>query len=214
MRSASVRSRSTATAPPPGIGAAVTSNVRPTAIVFERAEVTTCVARRFLNRGQKIRVANAVDQRRIQPRSAVQQPVHAAIGPLHASVDIDRNHRVLHAVEQRFQFALAGLHARKAFFDAARRLIQRRRHLADLVRRSGRDSAVRSPAATRSANSTIRCRRRPTYCDMPPPPPASRKQTRSATPRTAPRASGRSVISTSGSGYASRTAPPETGAAT
>ena len=41
MRSVSVRSRSTATAPPPGMGAAVTSKVRPETMVFERAEVTT-----------------------------------------------------------------------------------------------------------------------------------------------------------------------------
>jgi len=31
---------STATAPPPGMGAAVTSKMRPGAMVFERAEVT------------------------------------------------------------------------------------------------------------------------------------------------------------------------------
>src|SRR5580700_8294793 len=87
MRSVSVRSRSTATAPPPGIGAAVTSNVRPEAMVFARA---------FLNRSEKFRVAHAVNQRSIQSRSTQQQTIHAAIRPLDAPVDIHRDYGVLH----------------------------------------------------------------------------------------------------------------------
>src|ERR1700722_18004632 len=38
MRSVSVRSRSTATTPPPGMGAAVMSKVRPAVMVFDRAD--------------------------------------------------------------------------------------------------------------------------------------------------------------------------------
>ena len=91
------------------------------------------VARRFLNRGEKVRVTYAVDQWRIQPRSSKQQTVHAPIRPLHAPVDIHRNHRVLHAVKKSFQLALAVLNASVTFLHTARRLIEGRRHLPDLV---------------------------------------------------------------------------------
>ena len=115
-------------------------------MVFERARPDYLVARRFLNGGEKVRVAHAVDQRRIQARSMQQQTVHAPIRPLHTPIGIDRNHSVLHAVEQSFQLALAGLNASVTFFHAARRFIECRRHLPDLVRRSGSNSGGQIPA--------------------------------------------------------------------
>ncbi len=195
------------------MGAAVTSKVRPEAMVFERADADHLVARRFLNRGEKVRVADAVDQRRIQARSAKQQTVHAPIGPLHASVDIDRNHRVLHAVEKSFQLALAGLNASVTFLHPARRLIECRRHLPDLVRRSGSDSGGQIPAGhalgkiydpLQTPAHILRSGRRHHHRE-------NESGERSPEQR---HGSGRSVISISGNGYASRTAPPETGAAT
>src|ERR1019366_4726425 len=111
MRSVSVRSRSTATAPPPSNG------------VRARGP-DDLVARRILNRGEKVRVADAVDQRRIQAQGTKQQTVHAPIGPLDAPLDIDRDHRVLHAVEKSFQLALAGLNASVTFLHPPCRLIQ------------------------------------------------------------------------------------------
>ena len=61
MRSVSVKSRSTATAPPPGMGAAVTSKVRPARDGVRARGGDHMVAGGLLNGGQKIRIANAVN---------------------------------------------------------------------------------------------------------------------------------------------------------
>jgi len=45
--------------------------------------------------------------------------VHGLIGPLHEAIGTDGDDRVLHAVEQGFELALAGLDGGETFFDAA-----------------------------------------------------------------------------------------------
>jgi uncharacterized protein YgbK (DUF1537 family) len=98
------------------------------------------VAGGFLNGGQKVRVADAVDQRGIQARRALEQAGHAAIGPLHPAIGANGNDRILHAVEEGLEFALAGLHAGEAFLNLARGHVESGRHLADLIGGGGSDS--------------------------------------------------------------------------
>ena len=96
--------------------------------------------RGFLHCRQEIGIAHAIDERRIQPRRAQQKAVHAAIRPLHTPVGSNGDHGVLHAVEERFEFILAGLQAVKTLFHAARRLVERGGYLAHFIFGSGRNS--------------------------------------------------------------------------
>ena len=45
--------------------------------------------------------------------------IHGLIRPLHQPVGANRDHRVLHAIEQSFELALAGTHGGKTAFDLA-----------------------------------------------------------------------------------------------
>ena len=132
-RSVSVRSRSTATAPPPGIGAAVTSKVRPGndgpgpgGKYFSRFT-------RSPHRSQEIRIANGLDQGRILAGVLRNQFVHGLVGPLHAIIGADGDDGVLHAVEQGLELALAGLQCGKTFFQMAGGFVERGGHLSDFV---------------------------------------------------------------------------------
>ena len=70
------------------------------------------------------------------------QAVHRLIGPLHQPIGADGNNRVLHAVEQGFQLALAGLHGGKTLFDATGRLIDGSGNPADFVLRRFEDAGL------------------------------------------------------------------------
>jgi len=127
MRSASVRSRSTATARRRASARGHVERAPHGDRVRPRGGYDL-FARRFLNRGQKSgRGRCRSTGHSAAERDAANDPCRD--WPTARVRRRRRNHRVLHAVEQRFQFPLAGLNANETFFHAARRLIQRRRHL-------------------------------------------------------------------------------------
>ena len=144
-RSVSVRSRSTATAPPPGIGAAVTSNVRPGRTECARAEVNRLPS---LAPCRASRNPDHAPIPLLAPADADvlwDKPFHASICPLHLPVRSDRDHRVLHGIEKRFELALALLHGRETVFQAPRRFVESGRNLPDLIRRIRRDACAQIP---------------------------------------------------------------------
>ena len=69
--------------------------------------------------GQEIGIANGLHQQRILTGSLRNQFVHGLVRPLHAVVGTDRDDGVLHAVEQGFQLALAGLQRGETFLQMA-----------------------------------------------------------------------------------------------
>ena len=103
-----------------------------------------------LNGGQKVGVANAVNDGRVQTVRRWEKTVHAAICPLDAAVGADRDHGILHAIQQSFEFALTGLHAREAFFQTASSLVESGRYLPDFVAGRGGD-----PGGKVSARNTL-----------------------------------------------------------
>ena len=76
------------------------------------------------HRGQEIRIANGLDQGRILAGVLGNQFVHGLVCPLHAIIRADRDDGVLHAVEQGFELALAGLQRGEAFFQMAGGLVE------------------------------------------------------------------------------------------
>ena len=65
------------------------------------------------------------------------------IGPLHEAVGADGDDRVLHAVEQGFELALAGADGGETLFDAAGSLIDGAGDAADFIRRSFQDAGLK-----------------------------------------------------------------------
>ena len=94
---------------------------------------------------QKIRIANCFDHGSVKPRPQRKQPVHGLVGPLHSLLVIDGQHRILHAVQQGFQLALAGSQGGKVSFELAGGLVQGGRQLANLVSRSLADACREIP---------------------------------------------------------------------
>ena len=157
------------------------------------------VVRGFLDGGEKIGIAHAINQRRVQPGRAKQKTVHAAIRPLHTPIGADGDHGVLHAVEERLELILAGLHADKVFFDAPRRAVECSGNLPDFIYRSGGDSGSKVAGGDALGETHDALRRRPRYCEVTA---ASRRAIPNAMsdPRSNASPNGRSVISISGNG--------------
>ncbi len=112
----------------------------------------TCVP----HRGQEIGIANGLDQRSVLARVLRDQFVHGLVRPLHAIVGADGDDGILHAVEQGFELALAGLQSGETFFQMAGGLVQRGGDLSDFVRRTLR-RCVRSGLRRRRGRQSARC---------------------------------------------------------
>ena len=69
--------------------------------------------------GEEIGIANGFDNRRVEARVLGNKAIHGLVGPLHEAVGADGDDGVLHAVEQGFELALAGLHGGKTALDLA-----------------------------------------------------------------------------------------------
>ena len=63
------------------------------------------------------------------------KPIHGLVGPLHQTVGAHRDHRVLHAVEQSFELALAGAHGGKTAFDLAGGFVDGSSNAANFIQR-------------------------------------------------------------------------------
>src|SRR5438309_11781108 len=98
-RSVSVRSRKTATAPPPGRGAAVTSKLRPGTMEPARAEAIFFPSV-IAHGGQQLGVAHGFYDWSIQPRALCHQALHAPIAPLHSTVRAHGPDGILHGVKK------------------------------------------------------------------------------------------------------------------
>ena len=118
-RSVSVRSRSTATAPPSGRGAAVTSKARPGTIGCGARGLDLFRRGGGFDGGEEIGIADGFNDRSIEASVLRDEAVHGLVGPLHEAVGTDGDDGVLHAVEQGFELALAGAHGGKTAFDLA-----------------------------------------------------------------------------------------------
>ena len=92
----------------------------------------------------------------LQPRALRNQAVHGLIRPLHQAVGTYGDNRVLHAVEQGFELALAGTHGGKTVLDLAGGLIDGGGDPADFVLRRHR--------ATRAGDRLRRCGRQHRQC--------------------------------------------------
>ena len=73
--------------------------------------------------GEKIGIANGFDDGSVETRVLRNEAIHGLIGPLHEAVGADGDDRVLHAVQEGFELALAGAHGGEAAFDLSGSLV-------------------------------------------------------------------------------------------
>ena len=78
----------------------------------------------FVNQAQQIRIANGAYQRRSDRDRTCRQRFHCAIEPGYFAIGRDREHRVIHAVEQGLELLPAALQGAKVDFQLARRFIE------------------------------------------------------------------------------------------
>jgi hypothetical protein len=97
------------------------------------------------------------------------QTIHAAVCPLHPAIGSDGNNRVLHAVEQSFEFSLICLQSGEAFFQLAGSFIEGTSNLSNFIHRgfgdargqiSARDLIRKSNNATQAACGVLGGERR------------------------------------------------------
>src|SRR5215469_4831744 len=81
-----------------------------------------------------IGVAYGLDELRADPRPWA-EAIHPAVCPLHITVPIDRDDRILHAIQQSFKLPLAVLQSREVRFHAADSAVERARYQANFVER-------------------------------------------------------------------------------
>ncbi len=97
----------------------------------------------FLDGGEEVGVADGFDYRLLQASALRNQAVHGLISPLYEAVGAHGDDGVLHAVEQGFKLALAGLDGGETLLDAAGSLIDGAGDAANFVRRSFEDAGLK-----------------------------------------------------------------------
>ncbi len=163
-RSVSVRSRRTATAPPSGSGAAVTSKARPATM-----EVARDVRLFFLvvasDCGQKIGIPHRFDHGRVQAGALRNESIHRLVGPADDPVGANGDHGVLHAVEQSLELPLAGLNSSETTLNLLRGLVDCGGHAHQFRRAESRPLGRAVAFSMRAATSTMRSRRRDVHTE-------------------------------------------------
>src|SRR5271166_1158579 len=150
-RSVSVRSRSTATAPPPGKGGGHVEGAAGNDGSGARG-LDLVGGRGFLDAGEEIRIADGFDDGLLQPGTLRNQTIHGAVGPLHQAIVADGDDGVLHAVEQGFELALAGDDSGEAVFNAAGSFVDGSGDAADFVLRMFEDARLKIAIGDASGN--------------------------------------------------------------
>ena len=135
-------------------------------MLLTRAVDRLTMLRRFLNGGQEIRVAHGLHHRQSDADAGWREHLHSPIRPLRTAISGDGNHRLLHAVQDGFQFTAAVLHLLEAGLELTRGGVQRSCYATDFVILVfGQRRAEKSPSAIFPAKERIRPRRSLTLLD-------------------------------------------------